>query len=128
MGLLDGFLFVSKEERFRRQKEFDDRVFPLGVEVQRALVEKTLSELIDDRNNRPEIQLFAYLSAKDKYILHEKSEKALALAKKELERVIRKNNRAVSLILSLIQLDSEISSIEDYPGVEAIRRHTGQPL
>jgi hypothetical protein len=126
MGILDGFLFISKDERRRRQKDFDNRVFPFGVEAQRPLVEKALSELVDDRNNSAEIQLFAYLSAKDKYILHEKSEKALALAKKEIERVIRKNNRAVSLILSLIQLDSEISSIEDYPSAPAIRAHAAQ--
>jgi len=114
MGLIDS-LFVSKEERERRAREFDIRVFPLGLEGQRAAVCKLLSTQLDKGRGRDSELLFAYLTAKDKYILSGKEEKGLKAASFQLKNLGWLSKEQKRFILALVLMDSQIQSLDEYP-------------
>jgi hypothetical protein len=121
MGFLDGFPFVNRDERRRREKEFDSLVFPLGVDDQRKAAVKLLSDLIPpDGPNKPNILLFAFIVAKEAYVINEKGESGLAAARRELDRALRKDKREKDLILAAVVLDAEATSLDDYPTAEQV--------
>jgi hypothetical protein len=120
MGILDGFPFVSKEERVRREQEFDNRVLPFGIEQQRDAVKRLLSALIPDGIDKPETLLFAFLVAKDAYTKNYKGDPGTDAARKQLDRILRRSEREKALILAAVKLDTEITSLDDYPTAEEV--------
>ncbi|MDR1953494.1 MAG: hypothetical protein LBQ21_03325 [Clostridiales Family XIII bacterium] len=120
MGILNGFPFITKEERVRREQEFNNRVFPLGVEQQRDAAALLLSELIPEGRTKPDMLLFTFIVAKDAYMKNGKGEPGETAARRALGRVMRKNEREKALILSAIKLEAEITSMDDYPTAEEV--------
>jgi hypothetical protein len=121
MGIFSGFPFETNKDRERISREFDNRMFPLGAEKQWEKTLEVLNELIDDKYIKNDMILFAYMSAKDKYTMYKEDGFGTEAARNELDRVIKKNVEAKKLILTLIQLDTEIESLDDYPTPEHVR-------
>ena len=119
MSILDT-LFVSKEERQRRAKEFDRRVFPFGLEEQREIVSKLLSTQLGKGRGKENELLFAYLIAKDKYLLNDKGETGINRALAQLKNLGWLSKGQKKFILALVLLDTEIQSIEDYPSEDDV--------
>ena len=118
MALFDGFPFTSKEERERRKRDFDKRVVPFGVEEQRDKVRETLKELL------PKTDLldatFAFFNAKDAYTLKETKEEGLAAARLKLSKVRWIDGRTMAILLRYVELETEITSLDEYPTAEEI--------
>ena len=125
MSILDT-LFVSKEERQRRAKEFDGRVFPFGMEEQRETVRKLLSTQLGKGRGKENELLFAYLIAKDKYLLNDKGEKGLKNACAQLKNLGWLSKGQKKFILALVLMDTEIQSIEEYPSEDDIYAYIEQ--
>lgn len=113
MGLFDGFPFKSKEQAQREQKDFEKRVFPFGLE-QREAARAVLAAVIPGQKHDNE-RLFAFISAKDNYILDEMSEEALNKSRAKLATMKWLSAEEIELVLALVRLDSAIQSLEDYP-------------
>jgi hypothetical protein len=121
MGLLDGWPFRSKEEAERKNREFDERVLPLGPDQKdRALA--VLGELKPhgSRNGDKEL-LFGYLVAKDKYVLKGKGEDGMIAMNAELNRLRFLSDDEKRIIRALVKYDSEIVNMDYYPTAEKIR-------
>jgi hypothetical protein len=121
MGLLDGWPFRSKEETEKRNREFDERVIPLGPEQkERALA--VLEELKPpkSRNDNKEL-LFGYLVGKDKYMLKGKGHDGMTAMSAELDRLKVLSDDEKRVIKALVKYDSEIINIDYYPTAEKIR-------
>ena len=118
MGWFDGFPFVSKEERDRRRRDFEKRIAPFGVEVQREKLKEILKELFPDRDVTD--SLFVYFDAKDAYTNKETPEESYAAAKLKLRRQRWVDGRKETIILRLIELELEITSIEEFPTAKQV--------
>ncbi|MDR1028164.1 MAG: hypothetical protein LBL63_01955 [Clostridiales Family XIII bacterium] len=121
MGIFEGFPFVNKEERERRAREFNERVFPFGVETQREAVKGLLTELIPASPHKPDILLFAFIVAKDAYTAKGKGTQGIDAAHRALDRALRKGEREKALILAAVQADAEITTLDAYPTAEQVR-------
>jgi hypothetical protein len=121
MGLLDGWPFRSKEDIDRRNREFDERVIPLGPE-QKDLAQAVLEELKPprSRNDKREL-LFGYLIGKDKYVLKGKGEDGMAAMTAELGKLKYLSDAEKLIIKALVKYDSDIIDIDYYPSAEKIR-------
>ena len=113
MGWFDGFPFVSKEERERRRKDFEKRIAPFGVEAQREKLKATLAELFPD-DDQIDI-VFAFYDAKDAYTNKEIKEEGVAMARMKLRKSRRIDGRKEAIMLRLIEMEIELTSIDDYP-------------
>ena len=113
MGWFDGFPFVSKEERERRRKEFEKRVVPFGVEEQREKLKILLKELFPKVDATDAV--FAFFDAKDTYTKKETKEEGYAAAQQKLRKTRWIDGRAETIMLRLIELESEITSLEEFP-------------
>jgi hypothetical protein len=113
MGWFDGFPFTSKEERERRRKDFEKRVAPFGVEEQRAKLQETLKELF------PKVDVmdatFAFFNAKDAYTYKETKEEGYAAASMKLQKTQWIDGRARTIMLRFVELENEITSLDEYP-------------
>jgi len=113
MGLFDGFPFVSKEERERRSRDFENRIAPFGLEEQRNKLKVTLVDLF------PGIDItdlmFVYFDAKDSYTLKENSEDGVRSARFKLSKVKWMDKRKETIMLRLIELERGLTSLDDYP-------------
>jgi hypothetical protein len=118
MGLLDGFPFVSKEERERRRKDFEKRVAPYGVEEQREKLTETLKELFPKVD--PMDTMFAFYDAKDAYTYKETKEEGYAAARLRLRRQRWIDGRKETIMLRFIELESEAASLDDYPTADDV--------
>ena len=118
MGWFDGFPFTSKEERERRKKEFEKRIAPFGVDEQREKLKVTLGELFP--KIEPTEAMFAYFDAKDAYTKKETSEEGKMVAIMKLRRQKWVNRQNESIIIRLIELESEITSLDEYPTAEDV--------
>jgi hypothetical protein len=121
MGLLDGWPFRSREEIERRNREFDERVMPLGGgQKDRAL--SILEELKPQgsRNDGKEL-LFGYLIGKDKYVQKGKGESGMEAMSAELNKLKFLSDEEKRVIRALVKYDSEIINIDYYPTAEKIR-------
>lgn len=114
MGLFDGLLFVSKEEKERRQSEMRARVFPFGEEEQRNYADEVLRELFPEVKDKQE-RILGYVAAKNEYIACGKGEDGILKAAKLLKRLGWRNKPDVAKMISFIEIESEIECIEDYP-------------
>lgn len=120
MGLFDGFPFKSREQQEKESKEFARRVFPFGLEEQREAVRQLLRPLVSPRLDDQEM-LFAFISAKDKYIDEEKSEEGLQLARGVIRRQPSISEQDREIILAAVRLEAEAVSLDDYPTPEQVR-------
>jgi hypothetical protein len=118
MGWLDGFPFVTKEERDRRAREFENRLLPYGLEEQRNCAKQTLKALFPDLDSVD--SMFAFFDAKDAYTKNEKGATGRAAAEAKLKRLKWVDARMTKILLSYIELESEIHSLEQYPTPEEI--------
>jgi len=118
MGWFEGFPFTSKEERDRRRKDFEKRVTPFGVEEQREKLGALLKELF------PEIDkmdaMFAFFDAKDAYTYKETKEESYAAAQNKLRRIKWINRRNEVIMLRLIEIESGIASLDEYPTAKGV--------
>ena len=127
MGWLDGGWPAwlsppqSKEDQQRQMEELDARIFPLGAE-ERARVTDALRRLLSSKFGDPE-NLFTFVAAKEAYVRKTDSEDGLRAGWKilGLQGWLKKRDRA--LVLALIELESGIGSLEDFPAdAEIIHR------
>jgi hypothetical protein len=122
MGILDKWPFVKREEIARREREFDERMFPFGFEEQRNKMRETLAELIPTPASKMQYLLFACLLAKDKYMMSGWQESGLVEAKKLIDKVLKSTEDEKRLILTLARMDTEAKSLESYPTAEEVRK------
>ena len=118
MGWFEGFPFTSKEERERKKKEFENRVAPYGVDEQRKVLTTVLQELfpkIDIRSS-----LFVFYDAKDSYIVNEMGDEGRAAAMARMKKSKWLSDRDKKVFLTLIEMESEIDSLEDFPTAEEV--------
>jgi len=118
MGLFDGFPFVSKEERERRKKDFEKRIAPFGVEEQREKLKVLLGELFPDLDNTD--VLFSYYDAKDAYTIKETRDEAIVAARIRLRRNRKVDGRKETIIIRLIEMEKDLTSLDDYPTAEDV--------
>ena len=114
MGLLDGLLFVSKEEKERRQNEMRDRVFPFGEEEQRGCADEVLRALFPEIKDKQE-RILGFVAGKNEYVAFGKGENGMLKATKLLKRLGWRNKSDLAKMISFIEIESEIECIEDYP-------------
>ena len=126
MGIFSGFPFETKKDIDRRNREFDERMFPFGAEKQWEKTKEVLSVLVDEKHIKRDMIHFAYMSAKDRYTTYMEEGFGEEAAIKELDRVLKKKNEVKKLILTLIKLDTEIEAFEDYPTPERVREVAAQ--
>ena len=124
MGLFEGWPFKSKEQSERESREFKERVFPFG-ETQRESARSVLRQIVSPKMRDTEM-LFAFLSAKDRYILDEKSPKSLEDSRNRLKKQGFAKERDIDLILALVQLDSISASLDSYPTAEDVLDFVGR--
>ena len=117
MRWFEGFPFITKEEQERRRKEFEKRVAPFGIEEQREKLKATLLKLFP----KTEItySMFMFYDAKDAFTKEETSEKGLVAAQRKLRRN-KVDSRTETIILRLIELESVIDSLDDYPAAQDV--------
>jgi hypothetical protein len=125
MSIFDHWPFVKRAEIARREREFDERMFPFGFEEHRRKMRDTLMELIPTPRSKVQYLLFACLLAKDKYILSNWSESGLIEARKQIDKVLNNTEEEKLLILTLARMDAETDSIENYPTAAQVRREAG---
>ena len=118
MGLFDGFPFVSKEERDRRQRDFEKRVVPFGVEAQRAKLQETLKELFPKVDTTD--ATFVFFNAKDAYTIKEEKEDGLIAARNVLRKVRWVDDRSMDILLRFIVMENEITSLDEYPTAQDV--------
>ena len=118
MGIFDGFPFVSKEERERRRKDFEKRVVPFGADEQRERLKATLKELF------PKVDLtdavFVFFNAKDAYTIKDTKEEGEFAARQKLKSVRWIDGRGIAIMLRLIELESGIVSLDEYPTAQDV--------
>ena len=113
MGWFEGFPFVSKEERERRRKDFEKRVVPFGVEAQREKLKGTLKELFPGVDSTD--AAFAFFDAKDAYTKKETKEEGYVAAQIKLRRTRWIDAGKEAIMLRFIELESEITSLDEFP-------------
>ena len=118
MGWFDGWPFVNKEERDRRQKDFDKRLSPFGIEEQRDKLKPLLKELVPDVDQID--VLFAYYDAKDAYTKKETPEEGQVAARIKLRRHRWNDGRKETILIRLIEKEIELTSLDDYPTAEDV--------
>ena len=118
MGMFDGFPFVSKEERERRRKDFEKRVAPFGVEEQREKLKETLAGLFPGADQTD--IMFKYYNAKDAFTIKETKEEGLMAAQMKLRRTQKMDGRTETILLRLIELDTELTSLDEFPTAEQV--------
>jgi hypothetical protein len=123
MSWLEGFPFVSKEDRERKRKNFEKRLVPHGLEEQRDRARQTLQDLFPDLDSKD--SLFAFFDAKDAYTKCTEDDdkdvqdsRAAAIGK--LKKLKWIDERKTKLLLACIELELEINSLEQYPTAEQI--------
>jgi len=125
MSIFNGWPFVSKEERSRREQEFDERIFPLGMEAQREKMKEVLLALVPDSASKIQYILFACLLSKDLYLQNGKTEKGILLAKRKIDKILHNTKEEKLLIMTLAKMDADTDSLETYPTPEQVRKMAG---
>jgi hypothetical protein len=127
MALLEGWFFVSKDERARRQKEMATRIFPFGEEEQRSRAAAVLKELFGGGKKHDEQGvLFCFISGKNEYILNGEGSGGRMAASTQLKRIGWKKPERVELLLAFIELETATRSMADYPEAEDVRSKVAQ--
>lgn len=124
MGWLDGWPFKSRDQQFKEQAEFERRVFPFG-EGQREKALTVLRQVVPNPKIRDNELLFAFLSAKDKYVQGEMTLDALEEAREHMVKMRWLRGVNVEPVLALVRLEADIDSLEDYPTAEDVQKAAG---
>lgn len=123
MGWFDGFPFKSKEQMEKEERDFEKRLFPLGIE-QRDAVAAVLCKIIPaGKEAKNKENLYAFISAKDKYTSCDDIQDAQKAAYGELQRQRWLKEKDRLMILAFVELEAKISDLEQMPDTEAIEKH-----
>ncbi len=125
-SIFHGFPFVSREQLEREERDFKNRIFPLGIE-QREHIATILSEVIPEVRNESD-RLYAFISAKDAYMQEYTYDagRAISLARDAIRVMRWKNSHLENLILSLIILELPLTSLDEYPTAEMVRQKAAE--
>lgn len=118
VGWFNGWPFKSKEQQAKEEREFENRVFPLG-EAQREMALGILRQ-VTSKKLRDNEKLFAFISAKDRYVQAEEDPDALELSRAQLIKMNWLKEDDLAPILALVVLDARVQSLSDYPTLEAV--------
>jgi hypothetical protein len=115
-----GFNIMSKEEKAKAADEYNRIIFPLGKEEHKAKVLSVLHEVCTGKYRDEEL-LFVFITSKDKYLDESNSLDGLKIVMK-----INKDQRWISednlrMVVTLVYLESDITSLENYPTAEAVK-------
>lgn len=121
MGWFDGFPFKSKQQREKERREFERLVFPFGVEEQRAAARKVLNEMLPGKKIQDEQRLYAFICAKEAYLTCEEAGEEVDAALRTMRKQPWITDEFAASILSLIRLEKNIESLEEYPTAEEVQ-------
>ncbi len=125
MGWFDGFPFKSKAQMDKERAEFEQRIFPLGLE-QRDEALRLLRQFFSRKRKDDEV-LYAFISSKDSYTRAQNPEDSL----KRIHTKLRKHNKfsdnEIQVIMALLPLDAGAESLEGYPTAEDIKKQLDEP-
>lgn len=124
MGLFSGFPFQSREDMEKEKQEFLSRVFPLGLE-QRDAAQKVLEELLPQKKHHREY-LFVFISAKDRYTSSDRSEAVLEKAVNQAGPRKWLTQRDKNIISTLVRMDVDVTSLEEYPTPQQVLQQAGE--
>lgn len=119
MGWFDGWPFKTREVTDKEKAAFQKRVLPYGEE-ERTAIEKLLKQALNGKLSSQEI-LFTYLNAKDKYTLEEEPQDGLLKAVASFKITKRLAARDKALMLTLLQLELEMESMDGFPTLQALQ-------
>ena len=105
-------LFTSAEERRRREKEYQNKIFPLGM-GQRDLALAALRPNIRVKISDAEV-LYAFVVAKQHYLDADGDISAAETYLNKTGIFIEPEKR---IIMKLIKLDAAVTDLDDYPDV-----------
>jgi hypothetical protein len=108
-------LFTSSEERKRKEREYEKKIFPLGIE-QRELALAALRPHIGARVKDAEL-LYAFIVAKQKYL---DAENDFTAAESYIKKSGSFTEDETRRILTLIKLDEGAGSLGEYPDEGAL--------
>lgn len=120
-SMFNGFPFKSKEQMDRERKDFEKRVFPLGME-QRDAADRVLTDLLPKVKHKSD-RLYAFIAAKDAYVrdVEEDPARALAKAREAMQSLHWRGNDNERMVMALILLERNTPSLEVYPTAEMVR-------
>lgn len=126
-GIERWFTYVPKEERKRQQKEYFDRMYPLGEE-QKKLEEELLAQCIHAKMSAKD-KMYQLLLVKE--IIKQEDEERRNRALKEwseayLMQKVPKEEQAK--LYALAVLTENITSLEEMPTAEAINRKAAESI
>ena len=122
MGIFNGWPFVKKSETERREREFDERMFPLGFDEQRGKIMQLLQELIPSPDKQLQYLMFATVMVKEHYLNNDRSKSSLIQAKKKIDSVVKITEQEKWMIVALAWLDTEATSLDNYPTADQVRK------
>ncbi len=126
-GIERWFNYVPKEERKRQQKEYFDRMYPLG-EAQKRLEEELLAQCIHAKMSAKD-KMYQLLLVKE--IIKQEDEERRNRALKEwseayLMQKVPKEEQAK--LYAIAVLTENITSLEEMPTAEAINRKAAESI
>ncbi len=124
MGLFDGWPFKTREQEEKEKKDFEKRVFHLGIEQReaaRAVIKEGTSAKLKDKEG-----LFAFICVKDAYTQGEEDNNGPEFAQNAMKKQkwIKKDD--MKFIYALVCLDVRTSSLETYPTAEDVHEYMEQ--
>lgn len=123
-GIERWFNYVPKEERERQQKEYFDRMYPLGEE-QKKLEEKLLEQCVHAKVSAKD-KMYQLLLVKD--IIRQENEERRDRDLKEwskahlMGKIPKEEQAKIHAIAILVE---NISSLEEMPTVEEVEKKAG---
>jgi len=115
MSLSDLFRFISPEEKSIRQRDFQNKVLPLGLE-QKGLALNAMRPLINPKLSDEEL-LYTFFIAKQKYI----DTSNIDVVHNSLKKHDILSETEQSYIVALILLDTHATSLEQYPNSNDVK-------
>lgn len=111
MGFADWFQLPSLEERKKQSLAYQKEIFPLGL-TQRDLALKRLRQAVSLSIADSEL-LYVFIVAKQTYL--EAEIDAVHTARTYLKKHKLFSEKEENLVLALILLDTQVTSLETYP-------------
>lgn len=113
MGWFDGFPFKSREQIEKDRKRFQGRMLPFGDPQKQAAL-AVLKQVASPKLREEEL-LFAFFTAKDKYLLGQEDSTEVEDAQRALKRVPGLLPQDKQIVVALVLLDCALTSLEEYP-------------
>lgn len=121
MGWFDGFPFKSREQTEKERKAFERKIFPLGVDAQRAAALQVLRE-VTSPGMKDDQKLFAFISSKDKYLDQDTRSEGLALVRFHLKKQRWVSEEDMAAVAALVVLENGVLSLEEYPTAQQVQQ------